>query len=374
MFTKSTTITMLILGLTLSASVAYAADRHYWIAADEVDWNYTPSYPTNLMSGQPFDDDANVFLLGNNTDRIGHVYHKSVYREYFPGWTTLKTRGPAEEHLGILGPIIRGAVGDTLYVHFQNNTPYPASVHPHGVFYQKDSEGAPYDDGTSGSDKADDSVASGGTHTYVWKVPKRAGPAKDDPSSIVWLYHGHVNETGDTNAGLIGPIIITKKGKAKNDGSPRDVDREFVTLFTVFDENASIYLDDNITDFAPASDPNDEDFGESNLMHGMNGLLWGNLQGLSMAKGEKVRWHILGMGTEVDLHTPHWHGNTLVWDNHRIDTTEVFPATVRTLDMKPDNAGIWMYHCHVNDHLDAGMMATFEVLGANEHNEHDNDE
>ena len=30
---------------------------------------------------------------------------------------------------------------------------------------------------------------------------------------------------------------------------------------------------------------------------------------ISMKRGERVRWYVMGMGTEVDLHTPHWHGN-----------------------------------------------------------------
>ena len=81
-------------------------------------------------------------------------------------------------------------------------------MHPHGVFYDKDSEGAPYDDGTSGADKAT-AVPPGKTHTYIWEVPERAGPGPNDPSSVVWLYHSHTNEMKDVDSGLIGPIIIS---------------------------------------------------------------------------------------------------------------------------------------------------------------------
>jgi manganese oxidase len=28
----------------------------------------------------------------------------------------------------------------------------------------------------------------------------------------------------------------------------------------------------------------------------------------------------------------------------------------------PDKTGIWMYHCHVSDHMAAGMMTQYEVL------------
>ena len=178
------------------------------------------------------------------------------------------------------------------------------------------------------------------------------------------MYHSHVDESGDTNAGLVGPIIVTAKGKARPDGSPRDVDRQFVTLFTVFDENRSPYLDLNIQTFAgdPASvDKEDEDFHESNLMHAINGYVFGNLPGLGMGFGERVRWYPFAMGTEVDLHTPHWHANTLLWNGNRVDLVETLPASLKMLDMEADNPGTWLYHCHVNDHIDAGMAALYTV-------------
>jgi|EP00966_Prymnesium_polylepis_P275786 hypothetical protein len=54
---------------------------------------------------------------------------------------------------------------------------------------------------------------------YTWCVPESAGPGASDGSSIVWLYHDHVHETNGTNAGLVGPIIITAAGAARSDGS-----------------------------------------------------------------------------------------------------------------------------------------------------------
>lgn len=347
--------TVVIMLLALASSSALAATRVYWISADEVNWDYAPSFPINNMSGTEFTDDQRVFI----EDEIGRHYLKSVYREYTEGFGALKQRGEREQHLGILGPIIRANVGDKIVVHFQNNTRFPASIHPHGVFYTKAHEGPAYHDGDS--NKTDDVVVPGGEYTYQWDVPRRAGPGDNDPSSIAWIYHSHVNEPADTNSGLIGPIIITRHGAAHKDGSPKKVDREFVSLFTVFDENASLYLDANMARCSGICDPDDESFQESNLMHGMNGLVYGNNQGYVMHKGEQVRWYILAMGTEVDLHTPHWHGTTLLHNGNRLDVTEILPAATKTLDMRPDVNGVWMYHCHINDHISAGMMSTFTV-------------
>ncbi|HKZ98899.1 MAG TPA: multicopper oxidase domain-containing protein [Thermoplasmata archaeon] len=357
-----------------ATSVPPGTTRTYYMAADEVEWDYAP-LGYNGISGEPFGDHEDVFVE-NTAYSIGSTYVKALYREYTDGtFTTLKPVPPAWAHLGTLGPLIRAAVGDTIVVVFKNNARFPFSVHPHGVFYLKDSEGAPYADGTTL--KADDLVGPGQTHTYTWPVPERAGPGPMDGSSILWMYHSHVDEPGDTNAGLIGSMIIARRGSAAPDAVPMDVDREFVTMFTVFDENRSPYLRQNIETYViakwwPKMSPSnresfiedlmeDDAFVESNLMHSINGYVFGNLPGLVMDRFERVRWYLLGMGTEVDLHTPHWHGQTVVVMGMRTDIAELLPASMKIADMVPDNVGTWLYHCHVNDHIDAGMLATFTV-------------
>jgi len=337
--------------------------RTHYIAADEVAWDYAPS-GRNLVTGQPFGDAENTYVA-RGPDRIGRVYRKSLFREYTDGTFTSPLRRPAVwEHLGLLGPVIHAEVGDTIRVVFVNHTTLPASMHPHGVLYDKASEGAPYDDGTSGADKADDSVPPGGTHTYVWKVPERAGPGPMDPSSVMWMYHSHVDEVADTYAGLMGAIVVTRRGMARPDGSPRDVDRELVTMFMVSDENRSPWLDDNIHTYATAPATvrrDDPDFMESNRKHAINGYVFGNLPGLDVHRGERVRWYVMGMGTEVDLHTPHWHGNTVLAAGMRTDVLSLLPATMAVADMTPDDPGTWLYHCHVADHISAGMLARYTV-------------
>ncbi|BBL71909.1 multicopper oxidase domain-containing protein [Methylogaea oryzae] len=361
---RRVTLAIAVFALPLFSPFSAAEVRTYYIAAEDVLWDYAPSYPDNVMHGMEFNDKEKVFVEGNEKDRVGHRYYKSHFVEYTDArFDTPKARGPEWEHLGILGPVIRANVGDTIKVVLKNKTAkVPVSLHPHGVFYRKDSEGTHYNDGTKGADSADDQLAPGQMYTYTWEVPERAGPAAEDPSSIVWLYHSHVDETADTNTGLVGPIIISRKGEWDGKGKLRGIDREFVVLFSVFDENKSLLLEKNMEEFAPRIDPEDAGFQESNRMHAMNGYVYGNLPGLVMKEGEKVRWYQLALGTEVDLHTPHWHGNTLTSDGHRVDVLNLLPATHATVDMAPDNPGVWMYHCHVNDHIEAGMMASYTVL------------
>jgi hephaestin len=96
-------------------------------------------------------------------------------------------------------------------------------------------------------------------------------------------------------------------------------------------------------------------------MHSINGYVYGNLPGLVMKKGERVRWYLIGMGTEVDLHTPHWHGNTVTMAGMRTDMASLLPGSMMIADMVPDDVGTWLYHCHVTDHILAGMQAVFTV-------------
>jgi len=337
--------------------------RTYYISADQVNWNYAPQ-GTNEITGEPFDDVADTYVK-SGPGRIGSRYVKCLYRGYTDATFGHRITRPADEkYLGLLGPVIRAEVGDTIKVVFRNTCPFPASVHPHGVFYAKNSEGAPYNDGTHGANKADDAVPTGGTHTYVWDVPPRAGPGPDDGSSVMWMYHSHTDEVSDTYAGLMGPMEITRRGMARPDGSPKDVDREVFALFSVMNENSSPFLDENVHRFAqpPFPDPEDEDFEESNLMHSINGYVFGNQPMITMHRGEHVRWYVMSMGTEVDLHTPHWHGNTVTVNGMRMDVVSLLPATMVVADMVPDDVGTWLFHCHVNDHIRAGMLTRYTVL------------
>ena len=136
--------------------------------------------------------------------------------------------------------MLRAEVGDQLHVIFRNKCSRPYSMHPHGVEYLKTSEGAVYR-GDGQGDKAGAAVAPGETHLYKWLATENSGPGPDDVDTVPWLYHSHVDEGKDVSSGLMGLILISKKGAARTvtDGRlarPRSVDREIVVLLKVFDE------------------------------------------------------------------------------------------------------------------------------------------
>jgi len=352
--------------------------RTYYVAADEVDWDYAPS-GLNKMMGMKFEGYSETFIE-RGPHRIGKVYRKAIYREYTDeSFSKLKVRPPDQEYLGMLGPVLRAEVGDTLRVVFRNNASRPYSMHPHGVFYGKDSEGTGnYDDGSSAAEKANNIVPPGQTHTYTWQVPERAGPGPNDPSSIVWLYHSHVAELKDVDSGLIGPIIITRRGMMGPDDRPKDVDREFVALFMIYDENSSWYLDQNIKtyvsdpkglnklEFAPADKDGNfsllgTGFSAANFKSTVNGYMYANDPIMTMKKGERVRWYLVTVGEGINLHTPHWHGNVVLANGKRTDVVMLMPSQMLTVDMVPDDPGTWLFHCHFSEHMDGGMVALYKV-------------
>jgi len=351
--------------------------HQYFVAAEEVDWNYAPSGMDRMM-GMPFMGYPKVFIE-RGPHRIGAVYRKALYREYSDEtFTRLKPRAPEWEHLGMLGPLLRAEVGEAIRIVFKNNGSRPYSMHPHGVFYKRDSEGAAYAGGGTANSKDGGVVAPGQSHVYTWQVPERAGPGPNDPSSLVWLYHSHADEPRDVPSGLVGAIVVSRRGTAGANGKPKDVDREFVNLFMIVDENASWYLNDNIQRFC--SDPKGVNkldltpadtegvfsligtgFVASNFKSTINGYLYANMPVMTMKKGERVRWYLLTIGFGGNFHTPHWHGNVVTQAGRRTDVVALSPAQMETVDMTPDDPGTWMYHCHVDDHMQAGMMALYKV-------------
>ncbi|RKP06078.1 Cupredoxin [Thamnocephalis sphaerospora] len=374
--------------------------RHY-IAAEEVLWDYLPSSQDRVWHREF----AGVQESLSQVER--RVYRKAVYRGYEDG--TFTKRVPREEWLGILGPVIRAEVGDLVEIVFYNAATEPFSIHPHGVFYTAEHEGAMHADSGEGA-----GVRPGETFTYIWQ---RAGPADEDPGSILWLYHSHHNEPMDVNAGLVGPILVYRRGWLRTvSESPkilnattadaastrsatsdaliaadstfkrdtavvatthtyaRDVDREFVLWLDVLDENSTPYYLDNMRRVQegaihpPGSDDGlpmaDREALRKHMFYSVNGRVFGNLAGIIASQGDRVRWHLAALGTENGVHHARWHGPAGAQEERgeRRDGVSLLPATFRTLDSVVDQVGQWLINCETQLHLSSGMAAWYRVL------------
>jgi FtsP/CotA-like multicopper oxidase with cupredoxin domain len=216
----------------------------------------------------------------------------------------------------IPGPLLRARVGDHIVVHFKNMDFMRMeghSMHFHGVEYKPSSDGT-YLPGVSGPDG---NVLPGKTWTYrLTALPTSVG---------VWPYHDHSSSMDESIAGgMYGMLSI----RGRHEALP---DREFVVVFTAMGDYQTI-----------------------------DGRAFvGNTPVFRARVGQLVQWDVMGMGDEH--HTFHVHGHR--WLDHGVprDTQTVGPAESFRIRWREREPGVWLYHCHVEQHMMAGMIGTYRV-------------
>lgn len=60
-------------------------------------------------------------------------------------------------------------------------------------------------------------MAPGERFTYEWKVLD--GPSPTDAPCVPYLYYSGTEPTADTNSGLVGPLLVCKKGALSENGT-----------------------------------------------------------------------------------------------------------------------------------------------------------
>lgn len=333
-------VVVTVAGTLLLAAPAAAHDRVHYIAADDVLWNYAPQN-RDVISGKP--------LRALGPAQLGWIYHKAIYREYTDGsFTKLVPVLRSERYLGLSGPPIHAEVGDTIVIVFRNNTRLPVDIAPAGAV----------------STPRPAAVKPGSTRTYRWSVTAADGPTAADTSSIVWAYISDVQQGTVDSAALIGPLIVTRRGGARADGSPADVDQEIVTLFSSQLEDQSPLVTENLQDRTVNTrgiSARARAFTIDNAFPSINGYVYGNLPMPVIHARTRVRWYLLSTMNGFDGHTPTWSGQTVVFQGNRGDAVPLdFHQDV--VDMIPDNPGIWLLMCSRDDHASLGMEARYEVL------------
>ncbi|XP_007935974.1 coagulation factor V [Orycteropus afer afer] len=329
--------------------------KHYYIAAEEISWDYSKFAQRFGHEMEMDNEDADH--APKNT-----IYKKVIFRKYLDStFTDRDPQGEYEEHLGILGPVIRAEVGDVIQVRFKNLASRPYSLHAHGLSYEKSSEGKSYDDESPEWFKEDNAVQPNSTYTYVWHATERSGPENPGSPCRAWAYYSAVNPEKDIHSGLIGPLLICRKGTLHKE-SNRPVDmREFVLLFMVFDEKKSWYYEKKPKrswTLSPSEAENSHEF------HAINGMIY-RLPGLMMYEQEWVRLHLLNMGSSQDIHVVHFHGQTLLENGtqqHQLGVWPLLPGSFKTLEMKASKPGWWLLDTEVGENQRAGMQTPFLII------------
>jgi FtsP/CotA-like multicopper oxidase with cupredoxin domain len=315
-----------------------------------------------------------TFVTRGNTS-IGRRYRKWRYLGFSDGNFRAPLVNAHNSSTGLLGPAMRVAAGDVLRVVLRNNLAHFVNLaFPSAplllVQLRERAVGAAAWREVFGSpaELAARPVAPGWEAEASWVVPAAAGPGPADPPTIAWSYTSAVHPD-HLYAGLAGGLIVGATPAAlAPGGAAHGADREYVLAWFIANENRSPLLAQNIQNYAkePGSvNEADPDFEESNLKHAVSGRLACNLGNLVAFRGERVRFHLLGLGSELDMHTPQAHGN-LVRVNAgaraaHVAALGVHPGTRATVELEARTGGQWLLECGVNDHWAAGMRAMLTV-------------
>ncbi|XP_034505543.1 coagulation factor VIII isoform X3 [Ailuropoda melanoleuca] len=329
----------------------------HYIAAEEEDWDYAPSGPTAN------DRSYKNLYLNNGPQRIGRKYKKVRFMAYTD--ETFKTREAIQYESGILGPLLYGEVGDTLLIIFKNQATRPYNIYPHGITDVSPLHSGRLPKGVK--HLKDMPILPGEIFKYKWTVTVEDGPTKSDPRCLTRYYSSFINPERDLASGLIGPLLICYKESVDQRGNQMMSDKRNVILFSVFDENRSWYLTENMQRFLPNVDvvqPHDPEFHVSNIMHSINGYVFDNLQ-LSVCLHEVAYWYILSVGAQTDFLSVFFSGYTFKHKMVYEDTLTLFPFSGETVFMSMENPGLWVLGCHNSDFRNRGMTALLKVSSCN---------
>jgi len=248
------------------------------------------------------------------------------------------------------GPTLRATEGDRVRVTLVNRLPVPTTIHWHGIDVPLAQDGVP---GLS-----QEPVEPGETFIYDFTAT--------NPGTR-W-YHSHVDSNLQIQMGLFGAMIIDPKVP-----EPVRYDREFTYLLT-----------EKALDVTPAVATGDADVRNREGGNGrggafipdlflMNGRAGTAIVPATIAPGERIRIRMINAGNQV--HAMHTHGHSfkiISTDGNPVppaaqflkDTVLVGPAERVDIEVEGTNPGVWMFHCHINNHSANGMVTELRYDGA----------
>jgi FtsP/CotA-like multicopper oxidase with cupredoxin domain len=242
------------------------------------------------------------------------------------------------------GPELRVHEGDLVRVHLHNALPVPTTIHWHGIDVPFEQDGVP--------GLTQPAVEPGSDFTYEF-IASNPGTR--------W-YHSHVDGNSQLELGLYGPLIVEPR-----DPEPIEYAREYTYI-----------LDEKALDFTPQVALGSAQLRHQDAGNGrggavqydaflLNGKAGDAIPPLHIRVGETIRVRLINAGNLVHAIHLHGHSFTLVaTDGNPVppaaqlvkDTVLIGPAERYDLAIEGTNPGIWMFHCHMPNHQDNGMMTT----------------
>jgi FtsP/CotA-like multicopper oxidase with cupredoxin domain len=245
------------------------------------------------------------------------------------------------------GPEIRVNEGDHVRVTLTNELPTATTIHFHGVDLPNNM------DGPAGLSQAP--VEPGESFVYDFIAT---------PGGTRW-YHTHTDVSSQILLGLYGAFIVEPKHAEK-------VDRDYTYILTEWDAELT-------PDVALGNQPRGErdktlrggEYGTDYFL--MNGKMNDAISPIVVTEGDKVRIRLINAGNVP--HPFHIHGHSfkiVATDGNPVpeaaqitkDTVLVAPGERYDIEFMANNPGIWMVHCHIENHADNGMMTLLEYEGS----------
>src|SRR6478609_7711272 len=247
----------------------------------------------------------------------------------------------------IPGPEIRVREGDHVRITLVNQLPVGTTIHWHGLNVPPDM------DGPAGLNQAP--VEPGQSFVYDFIAT---------PAGTRW-YHSHTDVATQVMLGLYGAFIVEPKAGAVH------YDREYTYLLSEWDNE----LTPEVATGAAPRGPRDStlrggELGTDEFL--MDGKMDEAIPPIVVKEGDKVLIRLINAGTLA--HPIHLHGHSfkiVATDGNPVpeaaqltkDTVLVAPGERYDIVFEANNPGIWMVHCHIENHAANGMMTLIEYEG-----------
>jgi len=275
----------------------------------------------------------------------GNVWH---------AWTYKLEGEPAGT---VPGPTLEVAIGERLVVNVTNKLDIVHSFHTHFSNYDLESDGSQLN--TITGIGAGAMIPPGGKWRYEFEP--------DTPGIL--YYHCHSADGGrhiteHIHQGLYGAIVV----KDPNDPPVRD---EVIFMseigFNTEGDNLPPYIMNGLG--LPGGEQALEQVFKAQGIDGVAAQFNKTVPMIEAKVGEEMHVHVINIGDQI--HSLHAHNvkhislGTLQGDQWAGNVLPLVPGQADTLQFTFTKPGLWLFHCHVVSHADAGMIGVFNIQEEN---------
>ena len=251
------------------------------------------------------------------------------------------------------GPTLTGTVGERLVVNVTNKLPHVHSFHTHLSNYSLENDGSQMN--VISGIGAGAMIAPDDTYTYQFDLTEPG----------LAYYHDHSADGGGTivaniHQGLYGAIIVNSPDEPAVRG-------EVIFMSEIGSEtegdDVPIYIMNGRG--IPGGEHHLEQIFHEQGIDGVAAQLGVTVPLITATVGEELRVHVINIGDAI--HSFHAHSvqhistGTLDGASWSAQVLPLIPGQSDTLQFTFTNPGMWLFHCHVVAHADAGMIGIFNI-------------